>query len=70
MLFSSCGQYIPAWGSGVKAKPLWGRYASLDPASRPGFLAAKRKTTELKQRMELGLVGTARDRSLVLSDRV
>ena len=24
-LFSSYGHYDPAWGSGVKAKPLWGR---------------------------------------------
>ena len=51
MSFSSCGQYVPAWGSSVKAKPFGLASRGLDPAARPGSRAAKRKTSEVNNNL-------------------
>jgi len=40
MSFSSCGQYVPAWGSSVKAKPVGLASRGLDPTAWPGSRAA------------------------------
>jgi len=65
-MFPSCGHSIPVLGSGVKAKPFQGRFASLDSASRLGFLAPTRKTHNQTCTEDIDLVGTnARCLSLV-----